>query len=159
MTATTSGCRRRTASCMVLSKVTQRLRPALFARYMAVSASRSRPSAVAGYIEQARPMETVATTADSVSDSGVRKLSMMSAASVSPERDWPGVTYRATTNSSPPRRATMSEASTMLRSLSAAVRSTWSPVWCPQVSLIILNESRSRKSMSTRPPSRSERWR
>ncbi len=76
----------------MLSKVTQRLRPALFARYMAVSASRSRPSAVAGCIEQARPMETVATTADSVSDSGVRKLSMMSAASVSPERDWPGVT-------------------------------------------------------------------
>ena len=43
------------------------------------------------------------------------------------------------------------------RSRSAAARSTWSPTWWPQVSLTSLNASRSRKSRSTRPPSRSAR--
>src|SRR6267143_2172287 len=116
----------------------KQLRPASFERYIAASAlfiSVSWSALSSGY--SAAPMLTVASSESPSTWKGAwnaaRIFCATSATSAGAERR-----LSTTANSSPPRRATVSEARTDFASRSAASRSSLSPAACPSVSLTLL---------------------
>ncbi len=58
---------------------------------------------------------------------------------------------RSTPNSSPPRRATMSESRSAARTRAPTSRSAWSPTVCPSVSLMALKRSMSSNTREIAP--------
>src|SRR5664280_2926967 len=119
-------------------------RPRAFAAYMAVSASRSRISAVWLWLPKRRPMLAKAQTARSPMVTGRRNAF---------KARW--ATRRACSsvasgikmaNSSPPSRATVSVSRMTLVSRRATSTNTASPAPCPRLSLMVLNSSRSSSS-------------
>ena len=135
-----------------------RSRPCSLARYMAVSASRRRSAGVSAPWATAIP--TLAdTTVESLPNrmgraKAVRTRSAAARASV--VRTMSPIT---TTNSSPPRRATVSPGLTVWSSRRAASRSRSSPAPCPSESLTTLNRSRSRNNTPTIRSWRADRCR
>src|SRR5439155_14517737 len=123
--------------------IRKQLRPASFERYIAASALFSSVSwSVLSFGYSAAPMLRVAGREWPSTWKGAWNAAMIlcatTAASSGAER-----LLSTTANSSPPRRATVSEARTAFASRSAACSSSLSPAACPSVSLTRLKWSRS----------------
>ena len=148
-----SSCRTATArSCMVTSNTACLAIPMPLARYMAVSASRSRSS---GRIEftpppSAMPIDAEVKTSCPSMSKGIdssrctRSATREASAAVS-------TPSTSTANSSPPRRATVSPARRVRSRRREIWMSSWSPARWPSESLTTLKRSRSRKS-TAKPP-------
>ena len=110
--------------------------------------------ASSGYIDT--PIEQVSVGIWSESRNGARndsrtRASTVIISNVACAGSSPG---RISTNSSPPRRATVSDSRTALVSRCATACSSWSPASWPSVSLIRLKWSKSRNRQATCVPSR-----
>ncbi len=159
--ARSSSCSRRTRCCtcfcITSSKISQRLRPRFFARYMATSAWRT---SVLGSVlvtsdpvTVAMPMLIVTVTGPAGSCTGASTVrTIRSHRSPTSSTETKSV---QSTNSSPPIRASVSLERRMTASRRANCWSSLSPASCPNRSLTSLNRSRSQKNTATVPP---ERW-
>ncbi len=143
---------RRTAWTLRLSsKSSARSRPSSLARYMAVSASRRRSPGVSSPWAMLIPMLVVTTVDSAPSSTGRARARRMRSAAVRASM-CRSMSPMTTTNSSPPRRATVSPGRTVRSSRRATSRSRSSPAPWPSESLTTLKRSRSRNSTPT------ERW-
>src|SRR5262252_9399845 len=123
-----------------------RARPPALARYIAVSASRNMSSGRSyPALDMAIPTLTLEnisyprTSMGAASSSWIRSATPMASASQL-------MSSSRTVNSSPPRRASVSPGRRQRSSRRAIPTSSSSPAWCPRLSLIDLNRSRSRYS-------------
>ncbi|MNQ86723.1 hypothetical protein D3C85_1019230 [compost metagenome] len=143
------------ASCMVLRNIWMALRPESLARYRAMSARLSRSAGLAPWSGiSAIPMLGVTCSrcpsSSMGSASSLRNLSaIMRTWRVISER-LPSRPVSSTTNSSPPRRATVSSNRTLASRRAVTIFSTASPRGWPRESLMCLKWSRSRKSRAPR---------
>src|SRR4051794_4525805 len=128
-----------------------RLRPRSFARYMAASASRRSESAVAPVPDCVVAMPMLAVTVMSrPSTQKCPESEPSSRSAIDRASHSPSSSSQSTTNSSPPKRATLSPDRTAPLSRSATCTRSWSPAAWPRLSLIHLKRSRSRNSTAAR---------
>ena len=117
----------RAAECMSSAKSTARARPSFLARYIAASASRSRADGSAFDDEvTATPMLTETTSSAPCTAIG-RASSACSASATARATSEEGVESSRTTNSSPPKRATVSPGCTAALRRRASSTRTSSP--------------------------------
>ena len=123
---------------------------------MAVSALRSSDSAVArrgpGTVTAIPMLALIACSKPSISTGSTNVSSKWSANTHASEES--RMSAQMMTNSSPPKRATLSDLRHELESRLATSRSTWSPTWWPKRSFTTLNRSRSRKNRASERPVR-----
>ena len=125
-------------------------RPVALASYMAASARRISPSRFwpsSGYSAMPTLHDTCSSCPSTTCAwriSGIRRCSTSCCTSARPAT--PCIT---TTNSSPPRRLTVSCPRTDCVSRAATERNSPSPMWWPKVSLMLLKRSRSMNSTAT----------
>ena len=146
--------RRTTWSFSSVVKKSKTLRPRSLARYMARSAFFSRSSGVSPWAgNMARPMDRPTCRLCPSSMKGSAKRSRMCPATLAEASALVGPSM-TTTNSSPPRRATVSRRRTAPFRRTATSWSSLSPVEWPMESLMSLKRSRSMSSTAISSPSR-----
>ena len=135
---------------MALSNSSQRDRPRSLARYMAASASRMSVSGSAS-VSSGRAMPMLTPTNTSVSSMTNGPLTASSTRSAMAMAScWVTRSSQSTTNSSPPKRATVSPGRRATARRSAMATSSRSPRPWPRLSFTTLKWSRSRNSTATR---------